>query len=217
VLHAAAHHGVLAVGITLSEAQAQLARRRIEDAGLAGRCEIRVADYREIADGPYDKIASVGMYEHVGAEQLDAYAQTLARLVRPGGLVLNHGISRLASAAPAGEKSLIQRYVFPDGEIQPLADVIAALQRAGLETRDAESLREHYTLTLRRWLANLEADSNAVIDEIGAERRRVWQLYMTGSALAFEDADLSIYQVLAARYDGAHGLGLVRGDPLRPA
>ena len=214
VLHAAAHYGVHAVGITLSEAQAQLARRRVEDAGLADRCEIRVADYREIADGPYDKIASIGMYEHVGAELLDTYAQTLARLLRPGGLVLNHGISRLASAAPAGEKSLIQRYVFPDGEIQPLADVIAALQRAGLETRDAESLREHYALTLARWLANLDAEREAVIDEIGLERWRVWQLYMTGSALAFEDADLSIYQVLAARYDGAHDLDLVRVDPL---
>jgi cyclopropane-fatty-acyl-phospholipid synthase len=212
VLHAAAHHGVRATGITLSQAQAQLARRRIAEAGLSDRCEIRVADYRETHDGPYDKVASVGMYEHVGAAQLDTYAQTLHRLLCPGGLVLNHGISRLASATPAGDKSLIQRYVFPDGELQPLPDIVAALHRAGLETRDVESLREHYPLTLRRWLANLDDDPDAATAAVGAERVRVWRLYLTGSALAFDDGDITLFQVLASRRDGPHGLGLVRGE-----
>ncbi|WP_259316215.1 SAM-dependent methyltransferase [Capillimicrobium parvum] len=211
VRHAAEHHGVRAVGITVSERQAELARERVRDAGLADRVEIRVADYREVADGPYDKIASVGMYEHVGRAQLGAYAGQIAALLRPGGLALNHGISSLASS-PAGAKSLIQRYVFPDGELQPVADVVAALQRAGLETRDVESMREHYALTLWRWLDNLEAHREAIVAEVGIERLRVWQLYMTGSALAFEDGDITIYQVIVARDGAAHGLPLSRGD-----
>jgi cyclopropane-fatty-acyl-phospholipid synthase len=210
-LHAATHHGVRVVGITLSEVQAELARERVREAGLADRVEIRVADYREVADGPYDKIASVGMVEHVGAAQLDAYAATIARLLRPGGLALNHGISRLAST-PAGPKSLIQRYVFPDGEVLPLDDVVGALQRAGLEARDVESMREHYALTLWRWLDNLAAERDAAIAEIGIERTRVWELYLTGSALAFEDGDITIFQTLVSHGGGAPQLGLVRDD-----
>jgi cyclopropane-fatty-acyl-phospholipid synthase len=213
VLHAAEHHGVQAVGITLSEEQAQLARERIAAAGLQDRCEIRVADYREVHDGPFDKIASIGMYEHVGEAQLPAYAETMARLLRPGGLALNHGITRLYSS-PAGPKSLIQRYVFPDGELHRLATVVDALQGAGLETRDVESLREHYALTLRRWLDNMAARRDEVVDEVGVERERVFRLYLTGSALAFEDDDISICQVLVARTGAPHGLPLVRGDVL---
>jgi cyclopropane-fatty-acyl-phospholipid synthase len=210
-LHAAAHHGVRVVGITLSEVQAELARERVRDAGLSDRVEIRVADYREIDDGPYDKIASVGMVEHVGAAQLDAYAATIARLLRPGGLALNHGISRLNST-PAGSKSLIQRYVFPDGEVLPLEDVVGALRRAGLEARDVESMREHYALTLWRWLDNLAAQRDAAIAEVGIERTRVWELYLTGSALAFEDGDITIFQTLVTNAGGSDQLGLVRDD-----
>jgi len=220
VLHAARHHDVRAVGITLSEPQAALARERIRAAGLADRCEVRVADYREVDDGPYDKIASVGMYEHVGAAQLDVYAATIARLLRPGGLALNHGISRLHSAPPNG-KTFVWRYVFPDGELPPLAAVIAALQHAGLETRDVESLREHYALTLRRWLANLEASREQAVAEIGAERERIWRLYLLASAVAFDDADIAVNQVLVARSDAPHGLPLERpayaaGPPAPP-
>jgi cyclopropane-fatty-acyl-phospholipid synthase len=209
LLHAAEHYGVRGVGITLSEQQAALARERVLEAGLAGQIEIRIADYREVRDGPYDKIASVGMVEHVGAAQLGAYAQTIARLLRPGGLVLNHGIAQLFST-PAGEKSLIQRYVFPDGELPPLAHVVGALQGAGLEPRDVESLREHYTLTLKAWTANLGARRDAIVAEIGDERERVWRLYLLGSLLAFADADISVFQVLAARSGAPHGLPLVR-------
>ncbi|HEY4276729.1 MAG TPA: cyclopropane-fatty-acyl-phospholipid synthase family protein [Conexibacter sp.] len=135
LIHAAERHGVRGVGITLSEQQAALARERVREAGLADRIEIRVADYRQVADGPYDKIASVGMVEHVGIAQLPAYAATLARLLRPGGLLLNHGIAQLFSES-AGEKSLIQRYVFPDGELPRLPVILSALQEAGLEPRD---------------------------------------------------------------------------------
>jgi cyclopropane-fatty-acyl-phospholipid synthase len=209
LLHAAERFGVRGVGITLSEQQAALARERVQAAGLAEQIEIRIADYREVRDGPYDKIASVGMVEHVGAAHLGAYAETLARLLRPGGLVLNHGIAQLFST-PAGEKSLIQRYVFPDGELPPLDHVLAALQGAGLEPRDVESLREHYTLTLGAWLANLGAERAAILAEVGAERERVWRLYLLGSMLAFADADISVFQVLATRSGAPHGLPLTR-------
>ncbi|MDX6732204.1 MAG: cyclopropane-fatty-acyl-phospholipid synthase, partial [Baekduia sp.] len=209
VLHAAAHHGAQAVGITLSPEQAALARERVREARLSDRVEIRVADYRELGDEPFDKVASVGMYEHVGASQIDAYATTIGRLLRPGGLALNHGISRLAST-PSGPKSLIQRYVFPDGELSPLDQVLGALQGAGLEPRDVESLREHYTLTLSAWLANLGAERAAIHAEVGAERERVWRLYLLGSMLAFADADISVFQVLASRGGARHGLPLVR-------
>jgi cyclopropane-fatty-acyl-phospholipid synthase len=211
-VHAAREHGVRSVGITLSEPQAQLARERAREAGVADRVEIRVADYRETLDGPYDKIASVGMVEHVGAAQLDAYAATIARLLRPGGLALNHGITRLFSAHPAGPKSLIQRYVFPDGEILPLDQMLAALRGAGLEAHDVESMREHYARTLWRWVDNLNADREAAIAEVGIERTRVWDLYMTGSALAFEDGDIGIYQTLLAKPGADPGLPLVRDD-----
>jgi cyclopropane-fatty-acyl-phospholipid synthase len=211
-IHAARHHGVRAVGITLSEPQAQLARERAAQAGVADRVEIRVADYRETDDGPYDKIASIGMVEHVGAAQMDAYAATIARLLRPGGLALNHGITRLFSAHPAGPKSLIQRYVFPDGEILPLEQMLEALREAGLEARDVESMREHYALTLWRWVDNLTADRQAAIAQVGIERLRVWELYMVGSALAFEDGDIGIYQTLLAKPGADPGLGLVRDD-----
>jgi len=200
---------VRGVGITLSENQAALARERVRDAGLSDRIEIRVADYRTVDDGPYDKIASVGMVEHVGIAELDTYAGRIARLLRPGGLVLNHGIAQLFSR-PAGEKSLIQRYAFPDGELPPLGSVREALQAAGLEPRDLESLREHYGLTLRRWLGNLEAEREAIVAEVGVELERVWRLYMLGSALAFEAGDITVVQVLAARSGASHGLPLVR-------
>ena len=209
LLHAAEHHGVRGVGITLSESQAEVARERVRDAGLSDRIEIRIADYREVDDGPYDKIASVGMVEHVGIDQLGGYAEQLAELLRPGGLLLNHGIAQLFSS-PAGEKSLIQRYVFPDGELPPVGRVLETLQAAGLEPRDVESLREHYGLTLRRWLGNLQAERDAIVAEVGAERERVWRLYMLGSALAFESGDITVAQVLAARSGAPHGLPLVR-------
>jgi cyclopropane-fatty-acyl-phospholipid synthase len=151
LMHAAANYGVRAVGITLSKAQATLARERVGLVGLAERVEIRVADYREPADEPFDKIASVGMYEHVGRDQLARYVGAVARLLRPGGLFLNHGIARLHSEAPTSD-AFISRYVFPDGELHPVSDLTSSMQAAGLEVRDLESLRDHYPLTLRRWL-----------------------------------------------------------------
>jgi cyclopropane-fatty-acyl-phospholipid synthase len=213
LVHAAERFGVRAVGVTLSQEQATLARARVREAGLADRVEIRVADYREVHDGPYDKVASVGMVEHVGVANLPAYAATIARLLRPGGLALNHGIAQLFSE-PAGSKGLIQRYVFPDGELPALGTVVGALQGAGLEPRDVESLREHYALTLWAWIANLREHRDAIVAEVGEPRERAWLLYLIGSALAFEDADISIFQVLAARPGAGHELPLQRGDVL---
>ena len=209
VLHAAREHGARAVGVTLSEPQAELARERIRDAGLSDRCEIRVADYREVDDGPYDKVSSVEMYEHVGRAQLGEYVGRVTRLLRKGGLFLNHGIVR-AQPRLWDKHSFIARYVFPDGELHPVGAVVDAMERAGLEIRDDEALREHYALTLRRWVANLAANRETAIAEAGTERERVWRLYMTGSAVAFEAGDISVHQVLAAKPGAPHELPLAR-------
>jgi cyclopropane-fatty-acyl-phospholipid synthase len=213
VMHAAQHHGVRAVGITLSRAQAELARERIAAAGLQGRAEVRVCDYRELRDGPYDKVASVGMYEHVGRAKLGEYVRAVRALVRPGGLFLNHGIARLRND-PGTRETFINRYIFPDGELHPVTAVMSELERADFELRDLESLREHYVLTLRRWLANLDAHAEAARAEVGAQRLRAWRLYLIGSAHAFAGADISVFQVLSARYGAPHGLPLTRRELL---
>jgi cyclopropane-fatty-acyl-phospholipid synthase len=211
LIHAAARHGVHGVGVTLSEAQAAYARERIARAGLDDRVEVRVADYREIDDGPFDKIASVGMYEHVGRSGVDRYIASVRSLLRPGGLFLNHGIARLHSDPPAPD-TFIARYVFPDGELHPVTDVMASMRAAGLEVRDVESLREHYGLTLRRWAANLAAHRDEAIAEVGEARERVWRLYIPGAAQAFESGEITVYQVLAAADGAPHNLPLMRGE-----
>jgi cyclopropane-fatty-acyl-phospholipid synthase len=216
LLHAATHHRVRGVGVTLSEAQAELARRRVVEHGLSDLVEIRVADYREITDGPFEKIVSVGMYEHLGRAQLGNYASKVASLLRPGGLFLNHGIARLASEQPRYD-TFISRYIFPDGELHPVAAIQTAMQSAGLEVRDVESLREHYPLTLRRWLANLDANRERAIALVGEERERAWRLYIVASALGFEDGEVSLYQVLGARLGADHRLPLTRRELLAPA
>jgi cyclopropane-fatty-acyl-phospholipid synthase len=189
------------LGITLSESQAIEARRRISEAGLGRRCEVRVLDYRDLDDQPFDKVASVGMYEHVGRALLETYVRRLHALTRPGGLILNHGIARLDDAV-SSPTSFIRHYVFPDGELHPVSALIDHLHAAGLELRDVESLREHYPLTLRRWLANLAHNRDEAIAVAGAERERVWRLYMAGSAIAFDRGDIGVYQTVAARPGG---------------
>ncbi len=210
VIHAARHYGVRAVGVTLSEPQAELARERVREAGLSDQIEVRVADYREVSDGPYDKIASVGMSEHVGAAELEGYAGSLRALLRPGGLFLNHAIAQLNGSVPDRRRSFIYRYVFPDGELEPVGDVITAFENRGLEIRDVEAMREHYALTLRRWVANLAANRDAAIAEAGEDRERIWRLYMTASARGFEEGVISVFQVLAANPGAAHPLPLAR-------
>jgi len=192
--HVAREHGVSVTGITLSEPQAALARRRVQEAGLGDRVEIRVADYRELADEPYDAIASIGMVEHVGAVQIDAYARTLARLLKPGGRLLNHGIARLRTGDPeAGPFS--ERYVFPDAAPLHLSRVQAALEGAGLETRHVEGFREDYAETLRHWARRLDEHAARAEELAGPERLRVWRLYLRAARRGFETGFTSIYQV----------------------
>lgn len=214
IIHAAANYGVRAVGVTLSEEQAKLARERISEAGLGDLCEVRIQDYREVSDGPYDKISSVGMYEHVGSSQLDNYMATVKKLGRPGGLALHHGICRMQDDEEQ-PNTFITRYVFPDGELHRVSKVIAALEGSGQEMRDAESLREHYALTLKRWVKNLADNKTAAISEIGEQRERIWRLYMTASIGAFERGDVAIHQIIAAFPDDEHQMPLARPSYLR--
>ena len=199
VLHAAQHHGVEAVGITISKEQAALAQQRVSRAGLDGRVEIRLQDYRDLDDGPYDAISSIGMFEHVGIEQLTVYLRQLRHLLRPGGRLLNHAISRPAGEGGFDRDSFVSRYVFPDGHLHETGRVVSALQDQGLECRDVESLREHYARTLRQWVANLEANWDEAAALVGEPRARIWLLYMAGSALGFEANRLSVHQVLALK------------------
>jgi cyclopropane-fatty-acyl-phospholipid synthase len=209
LLHAAERHGVQAVGVTLSKRQVELAEKRAAEAGLAGKIEVRFQDYRDVTDGPYDAVSSIGMFEHVGLRQLGVYFERCHELLRPGGRLLNHAISRPAGVAGStadgrarfGRRSFIDRYVFPDGELHEVGAVISAIQRAGFEARHMESIREHYALTLRRWVANLEANWDACVADAGRTRARIWRLYMAASAIQFEANRTQVHQVLAVKPD----------------
>ena len=202
-LHAAQRYGVDVVGVTLSAEQAALARKRVADAGLTDRVDIRVQDYRDVDDGPFDAISSIGMSEHVGRAQTPHYVTQLYRLLRPGGRLLNHAISWNAGPAPANPDSFIPRYVFPDGEMISLAEMVGALEADGLEVLDVEALRQHYALTLRAWVQNLEAHWDEAVQAAGEGRARVWRLYMVASALGFESGITGVNQVLVRRPGGA--------------
>jgi cyclopropane-fatty-acyl-phospholipid synthase len=217
-LHAALHHGVRAVGVTLSRRQAEWAQKTVADAGLADRVEIRHQDYRDVHDGPYDAIASIGLIEHVGRDQLPAYAKQLWSLLNAGGRLLNHGIAFPASPsgslrqrAVAPSRSFINRFVFPDGELIDVGAVVSGLHETGFEVRHVESLREHYALTCRAWVKNLEGHWDEAAAEAGEARARIWRLYMAGAALNFEANRTNLYQVLAVKPDGGRS-----GLPLRP-
>ncbi|MFE7417727.1 class I SAM-dependent methyltransferase [Rhodococcus sp. NPDC057529] len=218
-LHAARRYGVHVVGVTLSHEQADYAAKRMVDAGVGELVQIRVQDYRDVADGPYDAISSIGMAEHVGETMLSTYAADLFALLRPEGRLLNHAISRRPrkTADTFSRTSFIDRYVFPDGEIEPMAPMIDALEGAGFEVRDVESLREHYALTLRAWVANLEANWDAAVASSSAGRARVWRLYMAGAALAFSANRLGINQILAVKSTarGSSGMPGTRDELLR--
>jgi cyclopropane-fatty-acyl-phospholipid synthase len=197
-LHAAANHGVSVVGITLSEPQAALARERAAERGLADRVDIRVADYRELTDEPFDAVASIGMVEHVGSAQIDVYARQVARMVKPGGRVLNHGIARLRTGDPeAGPFS--ERYVFPDAAPLHLSRIQTAVERAGLETEHVEGLRSDYAETLRHWARNLDDNIEEATRLAGPERIRVWRLYLRAARRGFESGFTSVYQVRCSR------------------
>ena len=215
IMHAARNYGVTAHGITLSDAQAELARERIASGGLADRCRVEIRDYRHLGDiPPFDRISSVGMVEHVGVNNLPMYFGSLYGALRPGGLLLNHGIVSVGEARPKPrwdfiEKRLWKRdafldqYVFPDGRLGPLSAVIAGAERVGFETRDVESLREHYALTLRAWLTRLMRHRDEAISLTDERTFRIWRVYMAGSAFAFASGQLNIVQTLLSRPDEA--------------
>ncbi|MBV8980105.1 MAG: class I SAM-dependent methyltransferase [Acidimicrobiia bacterium] len=212
VMHAARHHGVTAVGVTLSQKQAELAEKRIAEAGLGDVVEIRVQDYRDVDDGPYDAISSIGMFEHVGLSQVQEYFDRVHTLLRPHGRFLNHAIGRPPFDRPRFARTgFIDRYVFPDGELHEVGTIVSAIQEAGFEVRHLENLREHYALTLRAWVANLEADWDEAVRLAGLAKARIWRLYMAGSAVNFEVGSTQIHQVLATRSEDG-----VSGMPLRP-
>lgn len=164
-------------------------------AGLSDLVEIRLQDYRDVRDEPFDAIASVGMFEHVGSAKGAAYFAAMRRLLRPRGRLLNHAISSVGGSR-IGPRSFIGRYVFPDGELIDVGRVVEAMQGAGFEVRDLESLREHYSRTLHAWVGNLEEHWEAAVAEVGARRARVWHLYMAASANGFDDGGISVHQVL---------------------
>jgi cyclopropane-fatty-acyl-phospholipid synthase len=216
VMHAAQHHGVNAVGVTVSSRQVELGSKRVAEAGLADRVQIRNQDYRLVNDGPFDAISSIGMFEHVGEARLSEYFGRLYDLLPPGGRLLNHGISRPPAAdgktSPKFSRgSFIDRYVFPDGELHEVGRVVSIVQQAGFEVRHVESLREHYAKTLRHWVANLEAHWDEAVELVGQARARIWRLYMAASAVNFEANRTQIHQVLADKPDRGRS-----GMPLRP-
>jgi cyclopropane-fatty-acyl-phospholipid synthase len=222
-IHAARVYGASVVGVTLSEPQQRFATERAKAAGVADLVEFRVQDFRDVNDGPFDAISSIGMFEHVGRRSMELYIRSLYHLLKPGGRFLNHAIGRPATRDlnpnPTRIKELtrqvsiaaglrgpsrvhspfIERYVFPDGELHEVGTLVSMFQAHGFEVRHLEGLREHYALTLRQWVKNLEARWDQACAEVGAERARVWRLYMSGSAVGFERHHLEIHQVLCVR------------------
>ena len=232
-IHAATHYGVSVVGVTLSVEQQAYASARARELGVGDLCEFRLQDFRDVRDGPYDAISSIGMSEHVGRRSLAPYAQQMFDLLAPGGRFLNHAIgrpismrddprpSRLSEAlrqtqvawglrGPSRVRSdFIERYVFPDGELHDVGAMVSLFQAHGLEVRHLESLREHYALTLRHWVENLVKRFDEATEEVGVERARVWRLYMAGSAVNFERHHLEIHQILTVRpLRGSAGVAL---------
>jgi cyclopropane-fatty-acyl-phospholipid synthase len=208
-IHAATHFDASVVGITLSREQAVLARRRVEEAGVGDRVDIRVQDYRDLTGERFHVISSVGMFEHVGMDKMGQYFETLRSLLSPYGRLLNHAIST-AGGTKIGRNTFMGRYVFPDGELLDVGCVIMAMQRAGFEVRDVESLREHYSQTLHAWVANLEEHWDEAVSQVGLARARVWRLYMAASANGFDDGHLGIHQALGVVPDPEGRSGMPR-------
>ncbi len=206
VIHAARHHGVLAHGVTLSEKQLQVARQRIAEAGLADRVTVELRDYRDLPGREvYDKVSSVGMFEHVGLKNLPLYFGTVHRLLKPDGLFLNHGITHEQSGWDWNlSTEFINRYVFPDGQLDNISNIQRSMEDAKFEIADVEALRAHYALTLRAWVGRLESRHSRALEYVSEATYRVWRLYMSACALEFESGHLGVYQVLASKRGPQH-------------
>ena len=207
-MHAAEHYGVEVVAATLSRQQAEWGRKAAADRGLSDLVDIRFSDYRDVQDTGFDAVSSIGLTEHIGIAQLSSYAQLLADKLLPQGRLLNHCITRPdAHSAPISKRGFIPRYVFPDGELPAVGRIVDELQRAGLEVRHEENLREHYARTLQGWCDNLDAHWDEAVAEVGPGTARVWALYLAGSRIGFEQNMIQLHQVLAVKTtDGASGM-----------
>jgi cyclopropane-fatty-acyl-phospholipid synthase len=200
VRHAVKHYGVTALGVTLSQQQAEWAQKAIAEEGLAEHAEVRHLDYRDVRESGFDAISSIGLTEHIGLAQLPSYFGHLYAKLKDGGRLLNHCIMRPTTTAPSiMRRGFINRYVFPDGELLGLGTIIAAMQDTGFEVRHEENLREHYAKTLHAWCDNLEEHWDEAVREVGPGTARVWRLYMAGSRLGFERGDIQLHQVLAVK------------------
>ena len=212
VRHAARHYGVRAIGVTLSRHQAAWAQEAIRREGLDHLAEVRFMDYRDVPEREFDAVSSIGLTEHIGARQLPVYAATLAAKLRPGGRLLNHCITRPTGRARAKAGGFIDRYVFPDGELESPGRIISAIEDNGFEVRHEENLREHYAMTLRDWGENLDRSWDEAVAEVGERRARVWRLYMAGSRVGFDINRIQLHQVLAVKLESGGRSGM----PLRP-
>lgn len=220
VLRAAQKFGAQVLGVTLSRLQYEEAQRRIAAAGLAQRAQVAFSDYRRIAGRQFDKIVSVGMFEHVGRERLAEYFRKAYELLRPGGVFLNHGIANQNPVLANGRSTgFMDRFIFPDGELVRISQALAAAEAAGFEVRDVENLREHYARTLRTWVSNMERNKERAIRAAGEQSYNAWRLYMAGSAQGFRIGRLGLFQSLLAKpgEDGAAGLPATRRDLYRNA
>jgi cyclopropane-fatty-acyl-phospholipid synthase len=214
IMHAARHYGVQAVGITLSEQQLVLAQKRIAESGLSCRCEVRLLDYRDASQlGQFDKLASVGMVEHVGESALPEYFRSAFQVLKPGGAFLNHGIGRAGNRPKPAEHTFTDVYVFPDGELTPISTTLRCAEEAGFEVRDVENLREHYHITLCHWLRRMESSMEQAAELVGELKARIWRLYLAGSAHYFQSGKLDLYQSLLVKCAaGRSGMPMTRED-----
>jgi cyclopropane-fatty-acyl-phospholipid synthase len=212
VRHAAKHYGVQALGVTLSRKQAEWAAKAIAEDGITDVAEVRFRDYRDVSEGDFDAVSSIGLTEHIGSANLPAYFSFLASKLRPQGRLLNHCITRPTTTEDTHIKGFIDRYVFPDGELEGVGAIISAMQDNGFEVRHEENLREHYARTLHGWCDNLDAHWEDAVREVGIGRAKVWALYMAGSRLGFERHTIELHQVLGVTVDEAGDNGM----PLRP-
>lgn len=209
VRHAAKEYGVKALGVTLSLEQAQWAKEAIDRDGLGDLAEVRHLDYREVVEGDFDAVSSIGLSEHIGVRNYPAYFEFLHGRLRPGGRLLNHSITR-AHNLPTRTGAFIDRYVFPDGELTGSGRMVMDAQDAGLEVQHTENLRMHYAKTLQGWSENLVANWDEAVAEVGEGTAKVWGIYMTGSRIAFERNEIQLHQILATKADetGASGYPL---------
>jgi cyclopropane-fatty-acyl-phospholipid synthase len=212
VRHAAKHYGVKALGVTLSRQQAEWAAKAIAEDGLTDLAEVRFSDYRDVREREFDAVSSIGLTEHIGASNLGAYFRFLRSKLRPQGRLLNHCITRPTTTERVHIRGFIDRYVFPDGELEGAGRIISAMQDNGFEVRHEENLREHYARTLHGWCDNLNANWDDAVREVGLGRAKVWALYMAGSRLGFERRTIELHQVLGVRVDDKGESGM----PLRP-